>query len=104
MFINKEEERLKNLESFSPEYTQYIFDYLLLVLKAYMTTFLKDANLDQKAESNTANVYSTLELFAKALDESLDKFQLTNNRYLQNISQFYDLLEYDKVNLIILLE
>lgn len=97
MFISKEEERLKSMESFTPEFIQYIFDYLLLVLKAYMTTFLKDANLEQKPELNTAIVYSTLELFAKALDENLDKLKINNSRHYQNISQFYDLLEFDRV-------
>jgi hypothetical protein len=95
-FINKEEERLRMMENFSPEYPQYLFDYLLLVLRAYMSSFMKDVNLDQKGESQTANVYSTIELFAKTLDENLDKFKINNAKYYSNLSKFYDLLEFDK--------
>ena len=76
-FIDLEQQRLENMESFTPIYVEYLFEQLLQVLIAYTQIFWNDnLFLDQKGEINNDLSYPCLEKFAKSFGEKLNHFKL----------------------------
>jgi len=75
-FIDREQERLENFETYNPVYVEFLFEHLLRVLLSYIAIFWNDAILDQKTELNTANSYTCLDRFARTLEEKLKHFNL----------------------------